>query len=166
MHSKLTRASYKNHLFCHGCYNSLFSISRTPVGGNQNLAKMCFPSLLLFPEVAAFLLLCLIPNNRLIPSQASTCFVTWKAVSAISYLPHHPAASCSPRVASLNGSRCPQNRITLHSTVSMPRRGFQWGNCFDSLGEKKKKAKKKLKSKEPCISAHWVVKGRWNVSKA
>lgn len=129
------------------CYNSLFSISRTPVGGNQNLAEMCFPALLLFPKVTVFLLLCLIQNNRLILSQASTCFATWKGVSAISYLPHYPAASCSPRVASLNGSRCcPQKRITLHSTASMPRRGSQWGNCFDSLGKKKKKKKKSWKN--------------------
>lgn len=140
---KLTCASYKIICFVMSVL-IVFSISRAPVGGNQNLAEMCFPSLLLFPEVAAFLLLCLIENNRLISSQASTCFVTWKGVSAISYLPHYPAASCSPRVASLNSSRCcPQKRITLHSTVSMPRLGFQWGNCFDSLGGKKTKKKKK-----------------------
>lgn len=164
MHSEVTGASY-NIMYFVMDVKICFSVSRTSAGGNQNLAEMCFPSSLLFPEVTVFLLLCLIQKSRLIPSQASTCFVTWKRASAIIYFPHYLGASCSPRVASLNSLLCcPQRRITLHSTVPMPRCGFQWGNCFDSLTQKKTHPKKKY----TVIHFWWqgaFVKRRWNVSK-
>lgn len=75
MRSKVTCASYKITNFGIGV-KIHFSLFQGHQWEEIKTLQTCFPSSLLFPDVTLSLLLCLIQKSRLIPSQASNCFVT------------------------------------------------------------------------------------------